>query len=169
MACGCIKGIYDAHISSTDCSFMVYEDQSVWMEGDTFVKPEKYEVTIESPSFGIKKALFLNTEGRNLITTADLYGKQHGPCFRDDIYCFTAKTCGDSFKISRAYLCNLQCKLDQYTAQVTKEKDWDDVYYLQTVLQGIEINARHGKIQKASELLKIAKDKLRHYTCGGCS
>ena len=42
--CSCIKGKYDFYINEINCDKILYEDLSLWMEGDNYTIPEKYEI-----------------------------------------------------------------------------------------------------------------------------
>ena len=52
--CGCIKGKYDFYINEINCDKILYQDLSLWMEGENYVVPDTYEVEFYSLSGGEK-------------------------------------------------------------------------------------------------------------------
>lgn len=169
MACGCIKKIFDLYVTYTDCKHIVLEDQSVWMGGAGYEKPEFIEVTIRSESRGteITKDLYLNK--RNIYSSIDLFYSTEKKCLLDDIYCFSVISCENTYKVSRAYLCNTLCKIDQLVSRAKTTADYDQITLLKRMAEGVEINTRIGKIEAAKELLKDLTKKLDHLTCGHCN
>lgn len=168
MACSCIKrSEYDVHVGYLDCKTLVYEDQSKWMTDEGFVMPDLYDVTISIPSLNKEITLSLYTQKRNLITVFDLLGSTDY-CLPDDIYCFTTTSCGISMKVSRAYMCGLDCKIDVLTSKMKNVDDAKEVRYLRDLSEAVKVNAKLGKHTAATENFTLLKNKLNHLTCGMC-
>lgn len=166
MSWGCIKKNFDLFITYTDCKHIVIEDQSRWMTDIGYDKPETIDVVIRLDNRGLEVTKPIYTERRNILTTIDLFGTTEEQCFVDDIYCFIVESCGLTYTISRAYLCNTLCKIDQLVARSPDDRSLDN---LRVQAQAIEINARLGKTQTASELFKSLNKKLENITCNHCS
>lgn len=170
--CACIKKReFDISVSHKGCEFLVLEDQSTWASGNGYVKPKTYDVTIKIPSRGVEKVLPINTEGKTIITSMDLFGSMAPKCLPDEVYCFSTESCGYILNINRAYLCSLQIKLNDLVAKYSPTMDAEQrriILDLKLQVQSIEINAEKGNLETAKKLFKIVKDKLKSYHCDNC-
>ena len=164
MGCGCIKKRFDIHIDSVDCKTLILEDESLWMSQPGNVKPDTYDVTISIPSRNQSKTITLNTNKRNKLTSVDLFGDLESECLADDIYCFEVESCGISYKISRAFTCNIRGKIDALFAK----EEFDLIVELERDLQSIHSSVRSGMIDTANSMFDLLNDKLDKYDCEEC-
>lgn len=168
MACGCIKKDFDIYVTYTDCKHIVIEDQSRWMEDAGYTRPESLTMKIRLESRGKEITQEIFTNKRNILNSIDLLGTTEEQCLSDDIYCFTVDSCGLTYSVSRAYLCNTLCKIDQLTAKAKDAIDYENIRLLRSLAEAVEINTKIGKVQAASELLKDLTRRLAHLTCDHC-
>lgn len=169
MSCACIKKYFDLHVSCRGAKTMVIEDQSEWMKGESYDEPSKLELKVYVPSFKKEFTIDFDPQKRNLYTSIDFFGSDKEQCLPDDIYCFSVDNCTENFKISRAFICRVWCKLDELTSKAKTAEDFEEVITIKEMARAVEINARLGKSDLASDLLSIIKKKLKHITCASCS
>lgn len=163
--CSCIKNVYDIHIGHRGCRKIVYQDMSVWMSGDGYEVPESYDVEVLVPGRSDFSTLTVKTGINNIITTKELFEYEEEICLEDGIYCFKTNSCGVQYEINRAYLCTLECKLQQLIAKAKTNEDFKEIIDIRHYLDAIKINARLGKPEKAKDFFKIVDSKLKHLTC----
>lgn len=170
--CACIKKReFDILVSHKGCEFLVLEDQSTWVGGEGYSKPDAYDVTIKIPSRGVEKVLSIKTEGKTFLTSRELFGSKDLKCLPDDIYCFSTKSCGYTLNINRAYLCTVETRLNELIykyAETMTEDQRKIILDLKLQIQSIKINAEQGNLDTAKRLFKIVKDKLKSYHCDNC-
>lgn len=167
MQCSCIKNIYDVYVGHNGCKELVYEDQSVWMEEEGYAIPESYTVKVTTPS-NSEVNLDLKVGCRNRITTADLFLSEEPICLEDGIYCFTTESCGVEYKLTRAYLCNIRCKIDKIIADRQFQDNFDDIIRYKALADSVETNAKQNNVNRAQELLGFLKNELKGYDCDNC-
>lgn len=170
--CACIKKReFDISVSHKGCEFLVLEDQSTWVSGQGFDKPDTYDVTIKIPSRGVEVVLPVKTEGKTILTSRELFGSMDVKCLPDDIYCFSVNSCGYTLNINRAYLCSVEVRLNELIykfAETMTEDQRKTILDLKLQIQSIKINAEKGNLDTAKRLFKIVKDKLKSYHCDNC-
>lgn len=168
MACSCIKGNYDAHVTNTDCKHLIYEDQSLWMDEIGYTKPETYPLTIHIPSRGSQSTLLVYTDKRNSLTSKELFGSTDVLCLPDDIYCFTVQSCGVSYTISRAFLCNCLMRIDELVSRAESDDEIKEAKDFKSMAEAVEISVKMGKVEQAREMLTKLKKKLKQKNCTNC-
>lgn len=170
--CACIKKReFDIAVSHKGCEFLVLEDQSVWVSGDGFSKPSTYNVTIKVLSRGVEVTLPISTEKKTFLTSKELFNSLDSKCLPDDIYCITTESCGYKLTINRAYLCNLEVKINELVYKYAEDMDSeqrDIITDLKLKAESIKINAEQGNLEIAKRLFKSVKDKLKSYHCDNC-
>lgn len=162
--CACIKKHFDLYVGSTDCKHMVIDDQSVWMSSTGFNIPEPFEVSVTSPSFRITKNITVNPDKRNIFSSIELLGTIEEECLMDGIYCFKTNSCGVSYTINRAYLCNSRCQIDTIISSSKGEliSELEDVEFF---YKSVEINTKLGKLNVATEMFEVLQSKLEKLGC----
>lgn len=169
MACSCIQNLFNLSVSHLDCKTVVIEDQSKWIGGTGYEKPDLMDVVVSVPSRATDITIQIETGKRNTFDTVSFFGTEEQLCFPDEIYCFTTESCGISYTISRAYLCTLECQITSLIAAAKTPEEFTEILQLQTMLDGIYINAELGKVETARSLYNLLKSKVDHLNCGGCS
>lgn len=137
------------------------------MRGDFFAEQESLLVSVMPMSIGKSKDISLNIGSRNLYTSEDILGYED-TCLPDDIYCFSTISCGVPYSINRAFLCSTYCKIEQLKAKAKSAEDWENIREIKSYAEAIESNAEFGKIETATDLLKILNKKLKNIKCGAC-
>lgn len=160
--CFCIKKLFDLHVTTAGCGRLVIEEQSKWMESG---RPDSITVLLRIVSQQKEFDIEINTGGRTVFDVTEFFGSGAN-CLPDDIYCFEAKSCGRVYKISRAVFCSVDCKIEEILAQ--SDGDYTEYNRLNSISEAIKINAKLGKIDKASGLLKTLKKELQNKSCGQC-
>lgn len=170
MSCSCIKNRnYDVHLSFRDCKTMVYEDQSDWMEGESYEgRPSLYEVRVYVPSKKKEYILDLDPSKRNYITSVELFGTSEPTCLPDDIYCFTTDSCGVPHQVNRAFVCRTECKIDELTTKAKTQEEHSEISYYRSLVTSVKVCARQGRPELAKELLEVVNKKLKHLLCASC-
>lgn len=172
MSCACIKKReFDLYVSHKGCETLVIEDQSNWMTDKGYVKPKTYDVTIKIPSRNYEQVFTLKTDGRNYLTSRELFGSSELQCLPDDIYCFSVESCGYDLIINRAYLCGLEVKLNELIykfAETMTQEQRKVIVDTSLQLDSVKLNAQMGNVEIAQRLFKKVKDKLKEYHCDNC-
>lgn len=162
--CACIKKHFDLYVDSTDCKHMTIDDLSMWMSSTGFNIPEPFEVTVTSPSFRISKTIVVDSSKRNVFSSKDILGTTEEECLSDGIYCFNTESCGVSYTINRAYLCNSRCQIDTIISssngELISELEELEFYY-----KSVEINTKLGKLNIATDMFKVLQNKLERLGC----
>lgn len=167
MQCGCIKNKYSAYLGSNGCKELIYEDESLWMQEDGYNIPETYTVTITTPSKD-KIDLELGVDRRNRITAVDLFSSDSPECLQDGIYCFSTESCGINYQINRAFVCNLECKINKAIADNEVQDDFSDIMRYKALLEAVKVNAKQGNVESAESLLQYLQKELDRYSCDSC-
>lgn len=169
MSCGCIKKRgFDIHVDNRGCTTMVLEDQSTWVGGSI---PETYSVLVQIPSRNSDVQLDLKVNSRNLLTSKDLLQTAEEQCLPDDIYCFSTQTCGYTLKITRAFLCSTDTKIDKLIADFADDFSLEKqtiIQNLQFLSESVKINAEKDNEQLAKDLFKELKKQLKKFDCDDC-
>jgi len=172
MDCPCIKKReFDIVISNRGCEYLVLEDQSVWVQDFGYEKPETFEVTIKIDSRNIEKKVTLKTNGKNILTSKDLFDSTDLECLPDDVYCISTVSCGYELTINKANLCGVKSKLNELIYKYAETMNADQrkiIFDLKLLIQSIEVNAEQDNITTARRLFKDVKDKLKAYHCDNC-
>ncbi len=169
MACSCIQNLFDLSVSHLDCKTLVIEDQSKWIVGEGYDKPSVVDVHVSVPSRAANITIQIDPGKRNVFDTVSFFGTEERLCFPDEIYCFSTESCGIKYTISRAFLCTLECQITSLIASAKDPEEFTKILQLQTMLDGIYINAELGKVETAASLYRLLKSKVEHLNCGGCS
>lgn len=168
MSCACIQNFFDLSVGHLDCKSIVIEDHSKWISDAGYGVPEILDLTVSVPSRASEITIQILTGKRNTFTTVDFFGTTESLCFPDEIYCFTAESCGIKYTISRAFLCTLECRVTSLIASAKTDEDFHQILSLQTMLDGIKVNAELGKVETARDLYNLLKRKVEHLDCGNC-
>jgi len=162
--CSCIKRedqAFDFVINTYDCKAIIITDLTNWMEGDGYVIPDTFDVTITLPNKSTVPGSF-KANSTTKIFSRDLGG---GECLQDGIYCFKTNSCGYDYSRSKAVVCTLRCKLDNYISKADKDEDWVNITKLSNLIDSIEVNAEMGQELTAKELFKIVDKELNKHSC----
>jgi hypothetical protein len=168
MACACIQNNFDLTVDHLDCRTLVIEDHSKWISGAGYDKPETIDLIVSVPSRATERLLTIQTGRRTTVTTVGLFGTLEPQCFPDEVYCFSAESCGIKYSLSRGVLCTMECKITSLISKAKTDEDFRDLLRFQTMLDGIYVNAELGKVETASELYKLLKRQIEHLDCGTC-
>mgnify|MGYP001483834900 CR=1 FL=1 len=162
--CSCIKRedqAFDFVINTYDCKAIIITDLTNWMEGDGYIIPETFDITINLPNKSTVPGSF-RANSTTKIFAKDLGG---GECLQDGIYCFKVESCGYYYSRNKAVVCTLMCKLDNYISKADKDEDWVNITKLSNLIDSIEINAEMGQELTAKELFKIVDKELNKHSC----
>ena len=160
-SCSCIKRedqAFDLVITTYSCKEIVVTDLSNWMDDDSYIIPKKHKVTVVLPS---KSEVDINImpNSTTKIYSKDLGG---GECLQDGIYCFKTESCGYKYSRTKAIVCTLRCKLNNF---ISKSEDWAEIQRLRNLIDLIEIDAEMGNELNAKELFKIVDKELDKHSC----
>lgn len=169
MSCACIQNHFDLSVDHLDCKTIVIEDHSKWITDTGYSVPEVMDIVVDVPSRGNKVTLQIHTGKRNTFSTVDFFGTGESLCFPDEIYCFSTTSCGIQYTISRAFLCTMECRITSLIASAKSDEDFKNLIVLQTMADGIRVNAELGKVETARDLYGLLKRKVEHLDCGNCS
>jgi hypothetical protein len=150
MACSCIKNNYNFFLSDISCEYILYNDLSLWMEGDNYTTPSSYKVNIGTD--GNLKEYEVATKG---VTELKL---------KDGVYMFQVTSCQNTYTRWRAVTAKLQCCLDTYLVSEDRP-DMEKVKEAQRLLDGAKLYAVYNKPAQANEYYKIAKKLIESLNC----
>jgi hypothetical protein len=160
--CACIKRedqAFDIVINTYDCKALVITDLTNWMDdGDSYSIPTKHNVTISLPSKTVVN-IDIIPNSTTKVYSKDLSGTE---CLQDGIYCFKTESCGYKYSRTKAVVCTLRCKLNNF---ISKSEDWAEITRLGNLIDLIEIDAEMGNEINAQELFKIATKELDKQSC----
>lgn len=159
--CSCIKKevqAFDFSLQSYDCKAVVITDLSNWMDSDGYIIPEKYDVTITLPNQS-KTEVSIRAASDTKITSEELTGT---PCLIDGVYCFSTFSCGYNYSRTKAIVCTLRCKLDDF---ISKSDNQKEITRISNMIDLIEIDAEMGRELNAKELFKIVDKELDRHSC----
>jgi len=170
MSCACIKHSgFDIHIDHRDCKTIILDDQSDWTGPLPLHKPEELEVKVSIQSQGITdKTVWIKTDKRNVLTSVDLFGTSEPVCLPNDIYCFEVFNCGVSIKISRAYLCDLDCKIEELIAKSKTPKEEQEYFKLRNRLKTVHSLVKRGLTMQGQDYLDELKRDIKDKNCESC-
>ncbi len=160
-SCSCIKRedqAFDIVINTYDCKAIVITDLTNWMEGDGYIIQNKHKVTVTLPSKS-KVDINIIPNSTTKIYSKDLVGTE---CLPDGIYCFTTDSCGYSYSRSKAVVCTLRCKLNNF---ISKTEDLVEATRLSNLIDLIEIETEMGNEINAKDLFIIATKELDKHSC----
>lgn len=163
MNCSCIKGNYDFILQSMDCSKVLYQDLSDWMMEDYYTVPDTYSIEVLVPNRKSFVSLEVNANSFTVITPEALGLKSK--CIVDGVYCFKVDNCGTVYQKTVAITHQLQCCLDNLVVTASTTKDIENIKYLQMILEGIHINAKHGNIEEAAKQFSFLSISLESLDC----
>lgn len=156
MDCSCIKKFYYAIIKPINKDLFVYMDASVWMDPNaTGTYPLKISATSTDKTIDIR----VPKDG-DIKITASMFGT---PCIEDDIYCFTATTCGEKFSVYRFVDGNIKMVIDDLLAK--GDPSYLDIKILS---ERVKIAAERGDVESAVLLYNVLKNKLKGIECASC-
>ena len=166
--CACIKKReFDIVISYRGCEILLLEDQSIWV-GE---KPKTYDITLTALSRGMAVNVTLDLNKKTQLTSKDIFKSETITCLPDDIYCITTESCGYKLSINRAYLCNMELKVNEMVAKFANTMSEDERKIIQDFklqIDAIKINTEKGNLETARKIFKSVKEKLNHYKCDNC-
>ena len=143
---------------------MVIEDQSVWMSSSGFTSPEPFEVDVKSLAFNKTNKVLINPDKRNIFSSIDILGTAESQCISDGLYCFTTVSCGVTYTINRAYLCNSRCQIDTLISK-SDRSNIQSIEEVEFLFKAIEINTNLGKLKVASDLFNVLQSQLEKLGC----
>ncbi len=156
--CGCIKGKYDFYINEINCDKILYQDLSLWMEGENYVVPDTYEVEFYSLSGGEKTLIKkIEVKGVGITNIADLLP------ISDAVYEVKTVSCQNTYYKWVAVLPKLQCCLDKYLA--SDEYDIEKHREAERLLNGTRTTALFNQPNQAVEYYKMAKKLIDRLNC----
>lgn len=159
--CACIKRedqAFDIVINTYDCKALVITDLTNWMDDDNYSIPAKHAVVVTLPNKSTVDIEIIPNSTTKIAATA-LGGNE---CLHDGIYCFKTESCGYSYSRTKAVVCTLRCKLNNF---ISKSEDWAEITKLSNLIDLIEIDAEMGNEINARELFKIASKELDKHSC----
>lgn len=164
--CSCIKGnSFDFVLTHIDCSKMLYEDMSVWMEGHNYVFPDGYDVWI-STGGGAGRRIRVKTLGHTVIDAESLGTSGMLP---DGVYCFRAESCTDMMTRYKMNTCRLECCLQEYIYQMVSreapESEYGDVEQIERLLDIARYNAEVKNPEYAMQVYEEAKTMIEDLNC----
>lgn len=161
-SCACIKRedqAFDVVINTYDCKALVITDLTNWMDdGGSYGIPSKQTVTVTLPSKSNVDITIIPNSTTKILST-DLSGSE---CLADGIYCFKTESCGYKYSRTKAVVCTLRCKLNNF---ISKSEDWAEITKLSNLIDLIEIDAEMGNEINAQELFKVATKELNKHSC----
>lgn len=155
--CSCIKGIFDFQILGYDKYNVIFQDLSQWMEGDHYLIPDSYAVTIESP-LGSKAIVSVSTTNSTRVEQKDT-----NFCFIDGVYTFSVESCGKIYTKSVAIFPELECCLD--VALIKLPHLVDELLKMQLDLQVMKASVLLGDNVTAKESLMVLRRKIKNLEC----
>lgn len=159
-SCSCIKGKYDFYINEVNCDKILYQDSSIWMEGENYSIPSTYEISFYNLD---------TTENGLLIGKIQVSGlgitdiSKSLSSLKDGIYEIQTTSCQNTYKKWVAIMPKLQCCLDKYFA--SEEYDKNKHKEAQRLLDGARVTASFNQPQKAVEYYKMAKKLIDALKC----
>ena len=159
--CACIKRedqAFDIVINTYDCKALVITDLTNWMDDDNYSIPTKQAVVVTLPNKSTAEIEIIPNSTTKILATA-LGGNE---CLHDGIYCFKTTSCGYSYSRTKAVVCTLRCKLNNF---ISKSEDWAEITRLSNLIDLIEIDAEMGNEIDARELFKVATKELDKHSC----
>ncbi len=157
--CSCIKGKYDFYINEINCDKILYEDLSLWMEGDNYTIPASYEIEIYNLDSAGGNILLKKIEvsGLGITDISKLL------LLKDGVYEIKAVSCQNTYKKWVAIVPKLQCCLDKYL--VSDEYDRLKHQEAQRLIDGARTTAMFNQPKKAIEFYKMAKKLIDALKC----
>jgi hypothetical protein len=157
----CIKNYFNVNLNFTDCQHIQLQDTSEWMQGDAYVIPDEYEVSLTMESW--RKTIKRNISAKKVaLFSAQEFDLES---FGDDILCITVDSCGVKYTKKKALLCGLECKVMSLLAQAKGDEDFNTANHLLLQLESIKINVELDRISIAEDLLEAVKKQLKKYNC----
>ena len=156
--CGCIKGKYDFYINEINCDKILYQDLSLWMEGENYVVPDKYEIEVYSQSGGTKTLIKkIEVNGLGITDISKLL------LLKDAVYELKVVSCQNTYYRWVAVLPKMQCCLDKYMA--SEEYDLYKHREAERLLNGARTTALFNQPKQAVEYYKMAKKLIDRLQC----
>lgn len=154
--CSCIKGHFDFYIDDITCDKILFKDLSLWMQGDNYSIPSKFDIDIldAGTSTHLKT---IQVSGLEVTDISKLFS------FKDGVYEIHIKSCDNLYKRWVAILPKLQCCLDRYLASDDYEADKHQE--AQRLLLGARQTALFNQPKQSLELYKLAKKKIDNLNC----
>lgn len=157
--CSCIKGKYDFYINEINCDKILYEDLSLWMEGDNYTIPEKYEIEFYNLDSAGESILLKKIEvsGLGITDISKLL------LLKDGVFEIKTVSCQNTYKRWIAIMPKLQCCLDKYLA--SDEYDKLKHQEAQRLMDGARTTAMFNQPKKAIEFYRMAKKLIDVLKC----
>lgn len=156
--CSCIKGKFDFYINEINCDKILYQDLSLWMEGENYMTPGKYEIEFYSMSGGEKELVKkIEVNGLGITDISKLLP------LKDAVYEIKTVSCQNTYYRWVAILPKLQCCLDKYFA--SEEYEQTKHQEAQRLLDGTRTTALFNQPKQAVEYYKMAKKLIDRLNC----
>lgn len=155
--CSCIKGVFDFQILGYDKENIIFQDLSEWMEGDHYLLPDEYSITIESP---------LKSKATVLVSTANstrIQQKDTNFFFFDGVYTFSVESCGKVYTKKVGLFPEFECCLD--VAFIKLPDLVDTLLKMQIDLQAVKSSILLGDSTTSKEAFMVLKRKLANLEC----
>lgn len=169
MAYACIDKIFDIQVKPLGVTRVLISDSSVWRdppEGEG--SSDTVELKLFSMLNGMSIRLPIRIKGSTVITSKELYGTENEELIEDDILCFEIFNCGDTFKIQRALLGQVMCKIDTLIANAVDVKDRERITEYRLMAKAIESLSENGRVEDARDTYRVLQKKLDNVTCQYC-
>lgn len=158
--CSCIKGNFNFYINEINCDKILYQDASLWMEGENYTIPSSYELSFYNLDTAAESVLVGKIQVSGLGIT-DI--SKSLPSLKDGIYEIETSSCQNTYKKWIAIMPKLQCCLDRYLA--SEQYDKNKHKEAQRLLDGARTTASFNQPKKAIEFYKMAKKLIDALKC----
>lgn len=170
MGCSCINQIFDLSVTANGPTRMIIEDQSIWMDDAGYEDAVIFDINIKSlTTRGINKTIPLFVNRRNILTASDLYGGKVGECIKDDLYCFTVKSCGIPMSITRAFMPNAYCAWHTLNSNQIDEIDKANADDVKRLISIIESQIKLDRPEQAKDTYQVLTNKIKSLNCECCN
>lgn len=170
MGCACINQIFDLYVTANGPTQMIIEDQSTWMDDAGYDDGVIFDINIKSlTTRGINKTIPLFVKRRNILTAKDLYGGKAGECIKDDLYCFSVKSCGIPISITRAFLPSAWCAYHTLNGNQKDAKDEMIVNEIERLIGIVESQIILDRPEQAKETYEVLSEKIKGLVCECCN
>lgn len=144
-------------ILGSDHKNILYQDMSEWMEGDHYLYPEAYTITVTAPGKSSGVAVPVMVKSSTRITKEDL-----GFAVCDGIYTFSVYNCGTQYTLQRGIYPELECCINKALIQYEGQEEVLEIdKKFAQMLAKIEI----GDTQDVDFTLEYIKRTLDNLKC----
>lgn len=176
MVCGCIAGRFDFTFGVRGEDHFIYQDLSVWEEGEGYQIPPYYTVRVKSPTAKDYKDIQVRTGGSFLIDKAELGVTG---CIPDGVYCFRVESgvdcssvgCGLQYDAYRMLTTLIECRLMKSQVyymdgkgEIPSEKS-GSLDLIDMKIESSKFQAEIGNFSMAQDEYKVANKMLDILNC----